>query len=128
MNQQIGKISKKIIRILDLDYKEEQPIFIGEANIKHMKERHPEDFKKYGASIKDIIKDPTYLAKNEKKKSIEFIKKYKLDNDEYVLIAVRVTNNNILILWLKKKLKDILKTTIFTSFSLKKTKCMLLLI
>ena len=96
MNQQIGKISKKIIRILDLDYKEEQPIFIGEANIKHMKERHPEDFKKYGASIKDIIKNPTYLAKNEKKKSIEFIKKYKLDNDEYVLIAVRVTNNNIL--------------------------------
>ena len=36
MNRQIGKITKKIIKILGLDYKKEQPIFIGEANIKHM--------------------------------------------------------------------------------------------
>lgn len=95
MNQQIGKISKRIIEILNLHYEEEQPIFIGDANIKHMQEKHPEDFKKYGANIKDIINNPTYLARNEKKKSIEFIKKYKLENDEYVLIAVRVSNNNI---------------------------------
>lgn len=94
MNKQIGKVTQKIIKILGLEYEEEQPIFIGEANIKHMKEEHPEDFKKYGANIEDIIKNPTYLARNEKKKSIEFIKEYKVDN-EYVLVAVRVSNNNV---------------------------------
>ena len=94
MNKQIGKVTKKIINILGLDYKEEEPIFIGESNIKHMRDEHPEDFKKYGANIEDIINNPTYLARNEKKKSIEFIKEYKIDN-EYVMVAVRVSNKNV---------------------------------
>ena len=45
MNRQIGKITKKIIRILGLNYSKEKPIFIGDTNIKHMKDKHPEDFK-----------------------------------------------------------------------------------
>ena len=94
MNKQIGKVSKKVIKILNLQYDEEQPIFIGEANINHMKEEHPSDFAKYGADIEDIINNPTYLARNEKKKSIEFIKRYKVDNN-YVLVAVRVSSNNV---------------------------------
>ena len=94
MNRQIGKITKKIIKILGLDYKKEEPIFIGEANIKHMKDKHPEDFEKYGIDIEEIIKNPTYLARNQKKKSIEFIKKYEIEN-HHVLVAVRVSSNNI---------------------------------
>ena len=95
MNQQIGKVSNKIIKLLGLQYKKEEPIFIGEANIKHMRKSHPEDFEKYGDYIADIINNPTYLARNEKKKSIEFIKEFKVDN-EYVLVAVRVSNKNTL--------------------------------
>lgn len=94
MNRQIGKVSEKVIKILGLKYQKEEPIFIGEANIRHMKEEHPMDFEKYGADIEEIIKNPTYLARNEKKKSIEFIKEYKVDN-EYVLIAVRVSSRNV---------------------------------
>ena len=41
-----------------------------------MKKEHSEDFEKYGTDIANIIKTPTYLARNEKKNSIEFIKKY----------------------------------------------------
>lgn len=94
MNKQIGKVTNRIIKILGLKYDKEQPIFIGEDNINHMKEEHPEDFRKYGANIEDIINNPTYLARNEKKKSIEFIKQYKVDND-FVLVAVRVSSNNV---------------------------------
>lgn len=94
MNRQIGKVSEKVIKILGLKYQKEEPIFIGDANIRHMKEEHPADFEKYGADIEEIIKNPTYLARNEKKKSIEFIKEYKVDN-EYVLIAVRVSGRNV---------------------------------
>lgn len=94
MNKQIGKVSTKIIKLLNLKYEQEMPIFIGEVNIKHMKEEHPEDFKKYGKQIEDILNNPTYLARNEKKKSIEFIKEYKINN-EYVLVAVRVSTNNV---------------------------------
>lgn len=45
MNKQIGVVSKKVIQLLGLEYKEEQPIFIGDANIKHMKEEHKKYFK-----------------------------------------------------------------------------------
>lgn len=92
MNKQIGIICTEIINILKLDEIEEKPIFIGESNIEHIKKRHFNDFVKYGRDIVNIIKKPTYLARNEKKRSIEFIKEYKLDND-FVLVAVRVSNN-----------------------------------
>ena len=90
-NQQIGKITKKVIDILDLNYNQEIPIFIGPSNINHIKEFHPDDFEKYGLKIKDIISNPTYLARNQKKKSIEFIKRF-YSNGDFVLVAVRVSN------------------------------------
>ena len=60
MNKQIGMITKKIIKILKLDYEEEKPIFVGDANLSHMREEHPKDFSKYGKEIDNIIINPTY--------------------------------------------------------------------
>lgn len=94
INRQVGEISNKVIELLSLNITARTPIFIGEANIKHIKQGHPNDFEKYGKNIKNIIQQPTYLARNEKKKSIEYIKEYK-ENKDYVLVAVRVSNNNV---------------------------------
>lgn len=91
MNKQIGKINKKVINLLGLDYKEELPILIGDTNIEHMKRQHLEDYNKYGQDIKEIIKNPTYVAQNPKQGSIEYIKEYKIDN-EFVLVAVRISS------------------------------------
>ena len=44
-----------------------------------------------GMNIEDIISNPTYIAKNPKQGSIEYIKEYKID-DKFVLVAVRTTN------------------------------------
>lgn len=74
MNKEIGKITNKIIKILKLDLIKETPIFIGEANLNHMKNEHPKDFEKYNIYIKEILKSPTYLARNSKK---EFNRIYK---------------------------------------------------
>lgn len=90
MNKEIGKITRNIINMLNLLEKEEKTIFIGDSNIEHMKSEHPKDFEKYGNDIEDILANPTYLARNEKKNSVEFIKEYKIDND-FVLVAVRVS-------------------------------------
>ncbi len=121
MNREIGRITKKVIRILELDYDKEQPIFIGDANIKHMQERHPLDFERYGQKMEDIIKNPTYLARNQKKKSIEFIKEYKTQSDDYVLIAVRVSNNGVhfartMYIMADEKVKKYLKHNYFHKF------------
>ena len=42
MNKQIGKVSKKVMSLLGLDYKEELPIILGDTNVEHMKRQHPD--------------------------------------------------------------------------------------
>ena len=92
MNKQIGKLTKKVIQLLNLKYEENIPIILGDTNIEHMKRQHFEDYMKYGKDIKEIINNPTYIARNPKQDSIEYIKEYRLNN-EFVLVAVRITNN-----------------------------------
>ena len=86
-----------------------------------MREGHPKDFEKYGVDIKNIIKNPAYLAINEKKKSIEFIKEYKLNN-EFVLVAVRISNNDVhfvrtMYVMSKDKVKKYCKHNYFIGFN-----------
>lgn len=97
-NKVIGKLNKFIIDRFGLNHIEEQPIYIGEANLKHMESEHPEDFKLYGDKIEEIINDPDYIAKHPKKKNsaIEYIKIYKDKNNDHVLVAVRTTGNGVL--------------------------------
>ena len=85
MNRQIAKLNFKVIKLLNLKYMNEIPIFIGDTNIKHMKNKHLEDYKNYGKDISNIIKNPN-------QNSIEYIKEYKKNND-FILVAVRVTSN-----------------------------------
>lgn len=93
MNKRIGKIDKKVIKALGLtDIVEDTPIFIGEDNIEHIKLRHPEDYMKYSGQISNILENPTYVAMDAKKKSIEYIKKYILNN-EMVLVVVKASGN-----------------------------------
>ena len=91
MNKQIGKVNKRVIELLDLDYDEELPIILGNANIEHMKREHLDDYSKYGKDIEEILENPTYVAKNPNQGSIEYIKEYKIDN-EFILVAVRISN------------------------------------
>lgn len=91
MNKQVGKVTKKVMELLDLEYEKELPIILGNSNIEHMKRQHFEDYIKYGRDIKEIINNPTYVARNPNQGSIEYIKEYKL-NDDFVLVAVRISN------------------------------------
>ena len=80
MNKQIGKINRKVIEILGLEYDKELPIMLGDTNIEHMKRQHLDDYNKYGKDIEKIIENPTYIARNPNQGSIEYIKEYKINN------------------------------------------------
>ena len=41
--------------------------------------------------IENILKEPTYVARNPNQGSIEYIKEYKVNND-FILVAVRISN------------------------------------
>lgn len=87
----VGKITQKVIDTFNLRLAEGQPIFCGQSNKDHMKNEHPEDFEKYGDKIEEIIENPDFIAKHPQKDSIEYIKIYKDNNNDHVLVAVRAT-------------------------------------
>lgn len=90
MKNQVGKIDKKIIILLNLSIDENTPIYLGDSNIKHMEKSHPADYKKYGMDIPEILATPDYIGLNPNDQSIEYVKEYRIDN-EYVKVAVRVS-------------------------------------
>jgi hypothetical protein len=94
--EKVGKLDEVVIKILNLSVKPNTPILIGEQNIQHMMDKHPEDFAKYGGKIADILENPDFIAKHPKKDSIEYIKVYyDEEKDERVLVAVRATTKGI---------------------------------
>lgn len=90
----IGRFSSEVIDLLGLDIPAGAPIYIADSNITHMKNSHPDDFKKYGGDIETIISSPDYVGQNSKDNSIEFTKEYVINGD-FVKVAVRVSLQNI---------------------------------
>lgn len=87
---QIGVINKRVIDLTGVSIPPGTPIIIGDQNVDHMKNDHPDDFVKYSSDISEILNNPTYIAKHPAKDSIEYIKVYSNNND-HVLVAVRVS-------------------------------------
>ena len=93
MQTQIGILKKNVIDALGLSI-DEKPIFMGDQNIDHMKNTHPEDFKKYSDDISDIIQNPTYVSLHPNNNSIQYIKEY-IREGKHILLAVRASGKGI---------------------------------
>jgi len=86
-------LSDNVVNALNIDIPEDRNIYIGETNIIHMKNDHPDDYEKYGQHISEILEFPDYVKTNDSNGSIEYVKEFKIDN-EYVKVAVRLSNGN----------------------------------
>ena len=87
---EIGRVTQRVVELLDTDYIVDTPIHIGEENIEKIRIKHPEDFEKYEQDIGKIISSPDYIAKHPKDNSIQYVKVYRQDNN-YVMVAVRAS-------------------------------------
>ena len=90
--QRVGQLSERVISLLELPLKVNQPIFLGSSNIAHMQNRHPADYEKYGAYIPMILEHPDYVGQNPQDDSIEYVKEFQIDG-EYVKVAVRLSGS-----------------------------------
>ena len=95
MAREVGRLSASVIKLLGLQLKANQPIYMGESNISHMESRHPVDYAKYGQYIPDILSKPDYVGENPKDGSIEYVKEFQIDN-EFVKVAVRLSGGGAL--------------------------------
>lgn len=90
MQQKVGAIADNVIAALGLPVISGTPIYLGDSNIRHMIERHPADYQKYGAHIPNILSNPDYVGTNPTDGSIEYVKEFLIDG-EYVKVAVRIS-------------------------------------
>lgn len=90
----IGRFSKKIIDLLNLDIPENTNIYIGDQNREHMNKKHPHDYFYYNHLIPDIISNPDYVGIEHKNNSIEYIKEVSIDPNVIIKIAIRVSSND----------------------------------
>ena len=74
----IARISAAVITTLSLECNPGEPIYLGDSNIDHMKDRHPVDYERYHAYIGRILSSPDYVAINEKNNSLEYVKEFKI--------------------------------------------------
>lgn len=87
----VGKIKSEVIGVLGLSIEADTPIFLGQSNIEHMMNSHPDDFEAYGEYIRQILDSPDFVGINPKDQSIEYVKEF-IVNNEFVKVAVRVSS------------------------------------
>ena len=89
----IGKFSKKIIDLLNLNIPENTEIYIGNQNREHMEKKHSHDYYYYYHLLPNIISNPDYVGIEPKNNSIEYIKEVSIDPSVIIKIAIRVSSN-----------------------------------
>lgn len=88
-NRCIGYLSQDVINMLKLTLPAGLPIMIGDGNIQHMQDSHPDDYEAYGAFVEEIIAAPDFVTVNPGDGSIRYIKKI----SEIVHVGVRASGN-----------------------------------
>lgn len=90
----LGTISVDVASALGNSILAGMKVYLGEKNMEHMKNAHPDDYLKYEDYLPMIIESPDYVGINRKDNSIEFVKEFYI-NDDYVKVAVRASTSGI---------------------------------
>ena len=89
----VGILNSQIIEYFNLST---NFVYIGEQNKAHIKKKHYEDYSKYYSYISEIINSPDYFGKNPLDNSIELVKEFKVNETNYIKVALRISNSGIL--------------------------------
>ena len=92
--KKVGIFKQEIIDLLGLNIEAGTAIYVGDQNIKHMKQRHPEVFDLYFPRIEEILDDPDYVGWDNKNQSVDYVKLYLVAN-EYIQVSVRISATNV---------------------------------
>lgn len=88
----VGHFSKDIIDLLNLSVEENTPIFIGDVNETHMRNRHEYEYDKYRGDISTILKQPDYVGVSPHDNSVMYVKDY-MEAGEFVRVGVKISGS-----------------------------------
>lgn len=90
MMKNVGYLKQEIIDNLKLNVTINTPIYLGDININHIKNKHPYEHECYFEYIEDIIDKPDYYGINPKDGSIMLIKIFEISGNN-VRIGIKLT-------------------------------------
>lgn len=89
----IGKINKDIYNCVTEDIVTED-VIITDERIKHIKERHPNDFEKYCQYMIEMVSSPEFIVEANKPKSALILKSFADDDKQFKAVLRLVTSSD----------------------------------
>lgn len=89
----IGKINRDIYKCVTEDIVTED-VIITDERIKHIKERHPNDFEKYCQYMTEMVSSPEFIVEANKPKSALILKSFADDDKQFKAVLRLVTSSD----------------------------------
>lgn len=88
--QKIGEINKEIFKCVTQDICTDE-VIITDERIKHIKEKHPNDFERYCGYMKEIVENPEYIIEANKPNTALILKSFSNDKEQFKTIMRIIT-------------------------------------
>ena len=83
----IGRIDVEKYKVISPDIQTDE-VIITEERIRHIQERHPDDFERFRAYIPIILQDPDYIIAANKSNTAVLLKEI-IENGEKIKLILR---------------------------------------
>lgn len=87
----VGRIDREIYKCVTEDIITDE-VIITDERIRHIKDRHPNDFERFSSYFEEIIKNPDYILKANKPNTAIVLKEI-IDNGEKFQLILRLATN-----------------------------------
>lgn len=83
---QVGTINREIYKCITEDIVTDE-VIITDERIKHIKDRHPNDYEKYCNYLTRIVEEPDYIVETNKPKTALILKEFIEDNERFKMVV-----------------------------------------
>lgn len=89
----VGKINKDIYKCITEDIKTDE-VIITETQIRHIKDRHPNDYEQYYQYFADIVENPDFIIEANKPNTALILKNIHIEDKQFKTVLRLVTSDD----------------------------------
>ena len=89
----VGKIDRNIYRCVTEDIQTDE-VIITDERIRHIKERHPNDYEKYYGYMRDMVISPEYIIEANKPNSALVLKSFSEETEQFKAVVRLITSSD----------------------------------
>lgn len=89
----VGKINRNIYRCITEDIVTDD-VIITENQIKHIQDRHPNDYERFSIYFGEIVANPDFIIRGNKPNTALILKEIEIENELFKTVLRLVTSND----------------------------------